>query len=166
MLCLVAQTCPNRWDPTDCSPPGSSAHGDSTGKSTGVGCISSSRGSSQPRDQTQVSRIAGGFFTVWAMGKALAVCKESSFHVFSQEVYLCALVVAVFLQLCSYSPEENAPISPSLERQDFQQFGLIRSLIRFPNNFSSFPKFLWVKLLSKNSFATFLELISLWKIAN
>ena len=26
----------------------------------------SSRGSSQPRDQTQVSRIAGGFFTVWA----------------------------------------------------------------------------------------------------
>ena len=26
----------------------------------------SSRGSSQPRDRTQVSRIAGGFFTVWA----------------------------------------------------------------------------------------------------
>ena len=28
-----------------------------------------SRGSSQPRDRTQVSRIAGGFFTVWATGK-------------------------------------------------------------------------------------------------
>ena len=26
----------------------------------------SSRGSSQPRDQTQVSQIAGGFFTIWA----------------------------------------------------------------------------------------------------
>ena len=26
-----------------------------------------SRGSSQPRDQTQVSRIAGGFFTSWAI---------------------------------------------------------------------------------------------------
>ena len=25
-----------------------------------------SRGSSQPRDQTQVSCIAGGFFTIWA----------------------------------------------------------------------------------------------------
>ena len=166
MLCLVAQTCPNCCDPTDCSPPGSSTCGDSTGKSTGVGCIFSSRGSSQPRDQTQVSCIAGGFFTVWAMGKPLALCKESSFNVFSQEVYLCALTVAVFLQLCSYSQKENALISPSLERQDFQQFGFIRSLIRFPNNFSSFPKFLWVKLLSKNSFATFLELISLWKIAN
>ena len=32
-------------------------------KNTGVGSISSSRGSSQPRDQTQVSCIAGGFFT-------------------------------------------------------------------------------------------------------
>ena len=30
----------------------------------------SSRGSSQPGDQTQVSHIAGGFFTVWATGKA------------------------------------------------------------------------------------------------
>ena len=29
----------------------------------------SSRGSSQPKDQTQVSHIAGGFFTVWASSK-------------------------------------------------------------------------------------------------
>ena len=29
-----------------------------------------SRGSSQPRDQTQVSSIAGGFFTSWATGEA------------------------------------------------------------------------------------------------
>ena len=34
--------------------------------------IPSSRGSSQPRDQTQVSRIAGGFFTNWATREALA----------------------------------------------------------------------------------------------
>ena len=30
----------------------------------------SSRGSSQPRDWTQVSHIAGGFFTVWATREA------------------------------------------------------------------------------------------------
>ena len=30
-----------------------------------------SRGSFQPRDQTQVSRIAGGFFTSWATREAL-----------------------------------------------------------------------------------------------
>ena len=29
-----------------------------------------SRGSSQPRDRTQVSRIAGGFFTTWAIREA------------------------------------------------------------------------------------------------
>ena len=29
-----------------------------------------SKGSSQPRDQTQVSRIAGGFFTSWATSEA------------------------------------------------------------------------------------------------
>ena len=29
------------------------------------------RGSSQPRDQSQVSHIAGGFFTIWATRKAL-----------------------------------------------------------------------------------------------
>ena len=31
--------------------------------------ISFSRGSSQPRDQTQVSHIVGRFFTIWAIGK-------------------------------------------------------------------------------------------------
>ena len=43
-----------------------SVHGDFPGKNTGVGCHTLLRGSSQPRDQTQVSRIAGRFFTSWA----------------------------------------------------------------------------------------------------
>ena len=43
---------------------------DFTGKNTGVGCQTHS-GSSWPRDRTQVSCIAGRFFTVWATG----VCK-------------------------------------------------------------------------------------------
>ena len=38
MWCLVAQSCPTLGDPTDCSPPGSSVHGDSPGKNTGVDC--------------------------------------------------------------------------------------------------------------------------------
>ena len=37
MLCLVTQSCPTLCDPMDCSPPGSSVHGDSPGKNTGVG---------------------------------------------------------------------------------------------------------------------------------
>ena len=38
VLCLVTQLCPSLCDPTDCSLPGSSIHGDCPGKSTGVGC--------------------------------------------------------------------------------------------------------------------------------
>ena len=38
-VCSVAQSCPTLCDPMDCSPPGSSVHGDSPGKNTGVGSI-------------------------------------------------------------------------------------------------------------------------------
>ena len=37
-VCLVTQSCPTLCDPMDCSPPGSSVHGDSSGKNTAVGC--------------------------------------------------------------------------------------------------------------------------------
>ena len=37
-VCLVAQLCSTLCDPRDCSPPGSSVHGYSLGKNTGVGC--------------------------------------------------------------------------------------------------------------------------------
>ena len=38
LLCLVAQLCPIIFDTMNCSPPGSSVHGDSPGKNTKVGC--------------------------------------------------------------------------------------------------------------------------------
>ena len=38
VLCLVTQSCLTLCDPMNCSPPGSSVHGDSPGKNTGVGC--------------------------------------------------------------------------------------------------------------------------------
>ena len=38
----------------------------SSGQITGMGSLSLLRGSSQPRVQTKVSHIAGGFFTSWA----------------------------------------------------------------------------------------------------
>ena len=38
MLCFIAQLYLTLCDPLDCSPPGSSVHGDSPGKNTGVGC--------------------------------------------------------------------------------------------------------------------------------
>ena len=39
-MCLVTQSCPTLCDPMDCSPPGSSVHGNSQGKNIGVSCHS------------------------------------------------------------------------------------------------------------------------------
>ena len=36
--CLAVLSCLTLHDPMDCSPPGSSVHGDSPGKNSGVGC--------------------------------------------------------------------------------------------------------------------------------
>ena len=38
LLCLVTQSYMILCDPKDCSPPGSSVHGESPGKNTGLGC--------------------------------------------------------------------------------------------------------------------------------
>ena len=49
--------------------PGSSVHGISQVRTLEQVAISFSKGSSQPRDQTQVSSIAGGLFTSEPAGK-------------------------------------------------------------------------------------------------
>ena len=55
----------------DCSLPGSSAHGILYEKILEWITIPFFRASSWPRDQTQVSRIAGRFFTIWDTRQAL-----------------------------------------------------------------------------------------------
>ena len=115
VLCLVPQSCRTLCDPMDCSPLGSSVHGDSPGKNTRVSCNALLqgifptqgsnpglqhcrqilyhlrhqgsprilkwvvypffRGSSQPRNWTGVSCIAGGFFTIQATREAHGIAK-------------------------------------------------------------------------------------------
>ena len=67
----IAQPCPTLCHPVDCSPPGSSVHGILQARILEWVAISFSRGSSQPRDQTQVSCIAGRHFNLWATREAL-----------------------------------------------------------------------------------------------
>ena len=62
LLCSVAQTCPALCNPMDCSPPGSSVLGILQARTLEWVSMPSSRGSSQIRNRTQVSHIAGGFF--------------------------------------------------------------------------------------------------------
>ena len=61
---LVAQSCPTLCNFMDCNLPGSSVHEILQARILEWVAIPSSRGSSRPRDQTQVSCIAGTFFIV------------------------------------------------------------------------------------------------------
>ena len=60
----VAQSCLTLCNHMDCSLPGSSIHGIFQATVLEWVAISFSRGSSQPRDRTQVSRIAGRRFAI------------------------------------------------------------------------------------------------------
>ena len=62
----VTQSCPTLCDLMDCSPLGSSVHGILQARILKWVAIPVSRGSSRPRNWTQVSCIAGRFFTNWA----------------------------------------------------------------------------------------------------
>ena len=67
-----SNSCQTLCNPMNCSPPGSSVHGILQARILKWVIIPSSRGSSQLGDQTCVSCIAGGFFTIWVTRESLA----------------------------------------------------------------------------------------------
>ena len=68
-------------DPMDWSPPGSSVHGSLQARTLEGAAMPSSRGSSQSRDGTQVSRIADRFLTIWATREAFSISGMDKFQV-------------------------------------------------------------------------------------
>ena len=62
----VSRSVVSLCNPMDCSPPGSSVHGILQARILEWLAILFSWGSSQPKDQTQVSHIAGRLFITWA----------------------------------------------------------------------------------------------------
>ena len=72
----VTQSCLTLCNSMDCNPPGSSIYGILQARILEWVAISFSRGSSQPRDQTQVSHIVGRRFTIWAT-REVQIWKET-----------------------------------------------------------------------------------------
>ena len=115
----VAQSCSALCGPTD-----STVHGILQARILEWVAFSISRGSSQTRDQTQVSRTLGRFFTSWATGEAIIIQElpnyltvyPHSFHnlhpsflyfVFlSRLVPLCELWISILLVF------QDTPLSP------------------------------------------------------
>ena len=110
---LVAQLCPTLCDPMDCSPPGSSVHGILQARILEWVAISFSRGSSWLRDWTQVSCIAGRFFTIWAVGKSLIIgyCKDTNnlLPYYNNNSSYCMLSTAMYrFYIISFNPLWNS----------------------------------------------------------
>jgi len=76
---LVALSRPTLCDPMDCSPPGFYVYGILQARILEWVAIPFSRGSYWPRDRTQVSCIAGRFFTVWATREVQYMCINQFF---------------------------------------------------------------------------------------
>ena len=75
--CLGTQLWPIPCNPVDCSPSGSSVHGIFQARILQWVATPSFRGSSQPRYETWVSRIAGRFFTIWGTREAQKITNVS-----------------------------------------------------------------------------------------
>ena len=82
------QSCPTLCDPMDHGRPVSSVKGILQARILEWVAVSSSRGSSWPRDLTRVSGIAGRFFTVWATREALNVPNISKYFLKGQKKVL------------------------------------------------------------------------------
>ena len=98
--CLVAKSCLTLWDPMDYSPLGSSVHGIPQARMLGWVVISSSRGSSWPRDRTHVSCIGRWILYHWATREALfpfyrwGKWGSGSWNDLPKRTYICIQLVA------------------------------------------------------------------------
>ena len=82
---LVTQSCLTLCNPMDCSLPGSSVHGLLKARILEWVASPFSKGSSWPRDWTQVSCIASRCFTIWATREALQ-CKRLRFNLWVEKI--------------------------------------------------------------------------------
>ena len=106
----VAQSCPTLCDPMNCSPPGFSVHGMVQARILEWVAIPLSRGSSQPRDQTLVSCIAGRLFTVWATGKSFFMAEYYSTVGIDNVSFIHSSVGAHFNGFCLLSVVSNGAV--------------------------------------------------------
>ena len=99
----VTQSCLTLCDPIDCSLPGSSVHGIFQARVLEWVAISFSRGSSQPKNRTQVSCITGRCFTIWTTREDLlsvyTVINFMCFYIdfFITMLYSCLSFIKVFV---------------------------------------------------------------------
>ena len=126
-------------DPMDCSPPGSSVHGISKARILEWVAIRFSRGSFWPRYWTQVSCIAGRFFTNWATREAQSVLLLFSHSVVSDSCDPMDCSTPGFpVLLCLLGIAQTQPIESMMP---YNHFILCCPLLLLPSVFPSIRVF-------------------------
>ena len=110
------------WAPMDCSPPGSSVLGILQARKLERVAITTSRGSSRPRDSTPISCIAGGFFTAKPLGKS---CKRLFSFETGHQIYLGVVCFRTTYRYWS----QNAYVQNNLLFLDFSSIWSLRPII-------------------------------------
>ena len=137
---FVTQSCLTLWDAVACSPPGSSVHGIFWARMLDWAAISYSRGSSQPRNQTCISCIAGRLLTVWATREVLCLPIRQSFtpQVWLRHSAISSSTVSpkpsnLSLKMQCFVDLINFLSSPSLKDQKRQSLGQACLWLNFQN---------------------------------
>ena len=95
VLCLVTQLCPTLFNPMNCSPPGSSVHGDSPGKNTEVGCHA----------------LLQGIFPTQGSNPGLPHCRQILYHLSHQENLRILVWVGYLFSRGSSQPRKPTGVS-------------------------------------------------------
>ena len=109
----VAQSCLTLCNPMNCSPPSSSVHGILQARRLEWAAIPFFSTSSQFRDWTRVSCIAGRFFTVWATKKLPSPLQDLISQTLSSPLPGLAPSGAPFLGLPARPSRNQAPCLPA-----------------------------------------------------
>ena len=143
------QSCPTLCDPMDCSRPGSSVQGSLQARTLEWVAMSSSRGSSQPRDRIWSPALAGRFFTTSATWEVSKIGLEPAFEphnswAFSQPCFALQRAVEIITWwIRRKTLQRKAVIAPEcLLRSTHEPTGFFRDRIPFnPCNFLSSSSF-------------------------
>ena len=122
---LVAQSCLTLCDPMDCSLQGSSVLGIFQARLLEGMATAFSRGLSQPRDWTQVSCSAGGFFTIWATREAFTMFYWS---LLLFTIYYFTSILRLIMSILTYTIETlHRYRNPFLASDQLCTFGSLKS---------------------------------------
>ena len=130
VLCLVAQFCPTLCELMDCSPPGSSAHGDSPSKNTGVGCHA----------------LLQGIFPTQGLNPGLSHCRRILYHLSHQGRMDGSHLMHMTVCVLSHSVLSDSLQPSELYPPDFSVYGISRQ-----ENGAHCHSFLWGIFLTQVS---------------